>query len=245
MSPLDNKYSLPESDQDVRLLKMIDLNEAQKAEPDMKQSRKRIRFCIIPLLLLLGLLSFPLWNSLFKKEVHEKSMSYQEFKNSVHLVSQHLNQVKEIPFVTDTTKVKAKKTLPVEVVDLAIKYNENANINVITMDQSTQESIVNQSNDEYENIAQDFKIFQIFNSEQTSLINEMKAEIQQLVRSGVLVEMKNEKSMNNNVVLLIDKSSQGQEKVPFLMMMIDNGIDFDLMFFAGDIQMHKIKEIKS
>lgn len=134
MSPLDNKYSLPESDQDVRLLKMIDLNEAQKAEPDMKQSRKRIRFCIIPLLLLLGLLSFPLWNSLFKKEVHEKSMSYQEFKNSVHLVSQHLNQVKEIPFVTYTTKVKAKKTLPVEVVDLAIKYNENANINVITMD---------------------------------------------------------------------------------------------------------------
>ena len=191
MSPLDNKYSLPESDQDVRLLKMIDLNEAQKAEPDMKQSRKRIRFCIIPLLLLLGLLSFPLWNSLFKKEVHEKSMSYQEFKNSVHLVSQHLNQVKEIPSVTDTAKVKAKKTLPVEVVDLAIKYNENANINVITMDQSTQESIVNQSNDQYENIAQDFKIFQIFNSEQTSLINEMKAEIQQLVRSGVLVEMKN------------------------------------------------------
>ncbi len=113
------------------------------------------------------------------------------------------------------------------------------------MDQNTHESIVNQSNGNYETIAQDLKIFQIFNSEQTSLINEMKAEIQHLITSGVLVEMKNDQSTNKNVVLLIDKSSQGLEKVPYLMMMIDNGIDFDLMFLAGNIQMQKIKEINS
>ena len=112
------------------------------------------------------------------------------------------------------------------------------------MDQNTHESIVNKSNDNYETIAQDLKIFQIFNSEQTSLINEMKAEIQHLITSGVLVEMKNDQSTNKNMVLLIDKSSQGLEQVPYLMMMIDNGIDFDLMFFAGNIQMQKIKDIK-
>ena len=148
------------------------------------------------------------------------------------------------PFLKDTTTVYTPISLPVEVADLAIKYNENSKINVTTMDQNTHESIVNKSNDNYETIAQDLKIFQIFNSEQTSLINEMKAEIQHLITSGVLVEMKNDQSTNKNMVLLIDKSSQGLEQVPYLMMMIDNGIDFDLMFFAGNIQMQKIKDIK-
>lgn len=245
MSHFNNTYSNQESDQDARLLKMIDLNDTQNAQPDMNKCRKRVRFCIIPLVLLLALLSFPLWNSLFNKEVHEKSMSYQQFKNSVQLVSQQLNQVHKNPFLKDTTTVYSPFSLPVEVADLAIKYNENSKINVTTMDQNTHESIVNQSNGNYETIAQDLKIFQIFNSEQTSLINEMKAEIQHLITSGVLVEMKNDQSTNKNVVLLIDKSSQGLEKVPYLMMMIDNGIDFDLMFLAGNIQMQKIKEINS
>ncbi|HNX21184.1 MAG TPA: DUF4252 domain-containing protein, partial [Bacteroidales bacterium] len=159
------------------------------------------------------------------------------------LVSQQLNQVHKNPFLKDTTTVYSPISLPVEVADLAIKYNENSKINVTTMDQNTHESIVNQSNGNYETIAQDLKIFQIFNSEQTSLINEMKAEIQHLITSGVLVEMKNDQSTNKNMVLLIDKSSQGLEQVPYLMMMIDNGIDFDLMFLAGNIQMQKIKDI--
>lgn len=77
MIQIDPKNSIRESDQDARLLRMIDQNEAQKTQPDLNQNRKRIRLCIIPLLLLLALLSFPLWNSLIKNEVHEKSMSYQ------------------------------------------------------------------------------------------------------------------------------------------------------------------------
>jgi len=245
MSHLNNKYSIQESDQDARLLKMIDLNNTQNVQPDMNKCRKRVRFCIIPLVLLLALLSFPLWNSLFKKEVHEKSMSYQQFKNSVQLVSKQINLYNKNPFLKDTSIAYSPISLPVEVADLAIKYNENVKINVTTMDQNTQESIVDQRNDEYENIAQDFKIFQIFNSEQTSLINEMKAEIQHLISSGVLVEMKNDQTEKNNVVLLIDKSSLGLQKVTFLMMMIDNGIDFDLVFLAGDIQMQKLKDIHS
>lgn len=137
MIQIDPKNSIRESDQDARLLRMIDQNEAQKTQPDLNQNRKRIRLCIIPLLLLLALLSFPLWNSLIKNEVHEKSMSSQQFRNSLHLVSQHFNQLNEIPFVSDTTKVKTKRILSGQVVDLAMKYYENVNINVITMDQST------------------------------------------------------------------------------------------------------------
>lgn len=137
MIQIDPKNSIRESDQDARLLRMIDQNEAQKTQPDLNQNRKRIRLCIIPLLLLLALLSFPLWNSLIKNEVHEKSMSYQQYRNSLHLVSQHFNQLNEIPFVSDTTKVKTKRILSGQVVDLAMKYYENVNINVITMDQST------------------------------------------------------------------------------------------------------------
>ncbi len=131
---------------------------------------------------------------------------------------------------------------PKEVTDLIAKYNNMKGVTVITMNNDMFKTIKDDS--DLEEISFNFDKFQIFTTESSAIVKQMREDFRKLVQNGVLSEMMTVKDEESKVAFLVDKNSKGKETVSVFIMIVEETDDFVIMYFSGNIPIDKIKELE-
>jgi len=104
-----NQMFSKKEEEDARMLQMIDRNNQRNAIPII--NKKRVWMSAAAVALLLITLSYPLYFSSLKPARETREMTYEEYKNSMLLVSKKLNQGADQVQKADQTMYKTKKIL--------------------------------------------------------------------------------------------------------------------------------------
>ena len=115
-----NQMFSKKEEEDARMLQMIDRNNQRNSIPIIHKKRVWISAAAVALLLIT--LSYPLYFSSLKPAKETREMTYEEYKNSMLLVSRKLNQGADQAQKADQTMYKTKKILQRT---LIIMPNEN------------------------------------------------------------------------------------------------------------------------
>ena len=115
-----NQMLSKKEEEDARMLQMIDRNNPRNVKPII--NKKRVWMSAAAVALLLITLSYPLYFSSLKPAKETREMTYEEYRNSMLLVSRKLNQGADQAQKADYTIHKTKKILQRT---LIIMPNEN------------------------------------------------------------------------------------------------------------------------
>ena len=104
-----NQMLSKKEEEDARMLQMIDRNNPRNVKPII--NKKRVWMSAAAVALLLITLSYPLYFSSLKPAKETREMTYEEYRNSMLLVSRKLNQGADQAQKADQTMYKTKKIL--------------------------------------------------------------------------------------------------------------------------------------
>lgn len=109
-----------EQEEDERVMQMID--RYANHTKNSPKSKKNVWFCAAAIFLLLLSLSYPLYRTVLNPSLKKRDMTYEEYKKSMLLVSQKLNQGAEQADKANKTFQKTQKLLQQS---LILRPNEN------------------------------------------------------------------------------------------------------------------------